>query len=271
MFVADRSIAGGHSAALAPPPAALDPDGRPVPALTPGRAVLWHLLPGVAQVGFALAVAPLMPRLGFPPRLALTLGALLVGLPLMVGLLLREARRRNGTFSLRGVVLLRGRLPRWQYAAICLPLVAWGLAALALASPVGAALADGPFRWLPAHLRPGSDPQPGEYARAAILATLVLTLFVDGLLAPVTEELYFRGYLLPRLWPLRWFAPAANAALFTLFHFWQPYNHLLILLVVLPEVYAVWWKRSLWIAVVLHCFGNSLGATLTLIAFLTGA
>ncbi len=38
----------------------------------------------------------------------------------------------------------------------------------------------------------------------------------------------------------------------------------------LPEVYAVWWKRSLWIAVVLHCFGNTLGATLTLIAFLTG-
>jgi membrane protease YdiL (CAAX protease family) len=268
MLVADRPTVEPPPAA---PLAALAPDGRPVPALSLGSALLWHLLPGAAQLGFTLAAAPLVQRLGFPPRLAHPLVALLVTIPLMAGILLRQARRRNGSFALRGIVLLRERLPLWQYAAICLPLVAWAFVVLALVSPLGAALADGAFGWLPAHLRPSSDTRPGEYARAAILATLVLTLFVDGLLAPVTEEFYFRGYLLPRLWPLRWFAPAANAALFTLFHFWQPYNYLLILLVVLPEVYAVWWKRSLWIAVVLHCFGNTLGATLTLVAFLTGA
>src|SRR5262249_10877043 len=143
-----------------------------------------------------------------------------------------------------------------------------GFAVLIVVSPLGATLAETAFRWMPSHLRPSDDPQPGQYARAAILATLLLNLLVDGLLTPITEEFYFRGYLLPRLWPLRWFAPLINAALFTLGHFWQPYNYLLILLAVLPEVYAVWWKRNLWIAVGLHCFGNTLGATLTLIVFL---
>ena len=41
---------------------------------------------------------------------------------------------------------------------------------------------------------------------------------------PIVEELYFRGYLLPRMeWMGRW-APLVNVSLFSLYHFWSPWQ-----------------------------------------------
>ena len=95
----------------------------------------------------------------------------------------------------------------------------------------------------------------------------MLQLLVDGLAAPVVEELYFRGFLLPRLGYLGAWAPLVNTALFTVHHWWQPYNWAQIFLIMLPLVYLVWWRRSVWLSVAMHCAGNSIGAVLALAEF----
>jgi membrane protease YdiL (CAAX protease family) len=100
-----------------------------------------------------------------------------------------------------------------------------------------------------------------------LLGVLVLQLLVDGLAAPIVEELYFRGFLLPRVAYLGSWAPLVNVALFTVQHWWQPYNWLQIFLIMLPLVYLVWWQRSIWIAVAMHCAGNSIGALIALANF----
>jgi membrane protease YdiL (CAAX protease family) len=123
------------------------------------------------------------------------------------------------------------------------------------------------FWWLP-NVFLGSSSFPGaQPARTAILITLILGLLIDGIANPVVEELYFRGYLLPRISQFGWLAPLANVFLFTLQHFWQPYNYPLIFLIQLPLVYVVWWKRNIYISIVTHCAGNIIGATLALISF----
>jgi len=35
---------------------------------------------------------------------------------------------------------------------------------------------------------------------------------------------------------------------------------------VLPQAYIVWWKRNIYIGMLVHCTGNTLGAVLSLIA-----
>ncbi len=60
-----------------------------------------------------------------------------------------------------------------------------------------------------------------------------------------------------------------NALLFTLGHFWQPYNYPLIFLLVLPEICLVYWKRNIKISILLHCAGNTIGALLSLILLFT--
>lgn len=51
-----------------------------------------------------------------------------------------------------------------------------------------------------------------------------------------------------------------SSLLFTLGHFWQPYNYPLIFLLVLPEGFPVYWKRNTKIFILLHCTGNTFAA-----------
>jgi membrane protease YdiL (CAAX protease family) len=85
----------------------------------------------------------------------------------------------------------------------------------------------------------------------------------------VVEELYFRGYLLPRLSGWGWVALVISALLFACQHFWQPYNILFIFLLVLLEAVIVRWKRNVRFSILCHCFAKSLGAVLTLVALLS--
>lgn len=238
-----------------------------VPQHSITKSVALHLLPGMFVVAFYILAAPLATKVGFPSGVTLLLGFLFILVPLELGYLLYQGKKRNGTFSLRGVVLYRERIPIWQYLLFFLLLFALAFGILFLISPVTAFLADKVFPWLPKFLLPGgSSPYPAA-ARTAILITLILGLFVDGIINPIVEELYFRGYLLPRISYLGWRAPLMNAFLFTLQHFWQPYNYPLIFLIQLPLVYVVWWKRNIYISMLTHSAGNIIGATLSLISF----
>jgi hypothetical protein len=73
--------------------------------------LLLHLLPGVCIVAFSVVAAPLIIRFGFPSNLAVLLGFLVVGMPLELGILLAAARKRTGSFSLRGIVRFRENMP----------------------------------------------------------------------------------------------------------------------------------------------------------------
>jgi uncharacterized protein len=101
--------------------------------------------------------------------------------------------------------------------------------------------------------------------------TLVVSLVLSGPLLPAVEELYFRGYLLPRLSHLGVGAPLLNMALFALYHLWTPWQAVSRFVFFLPTVWATWRKRDLRIALGVHCLANTLGVLLTLAAVLAGA
>jgi membrane protease YdiL (CAAX protease family) len=152
------------------------------------------------------------------------------------------------------------------YPAVFVPMLAWSFGLLFANGPLREYLVRNVFAWLPAHLLPDWEP-PAPPGRGLLLGALVLQLLVDGLAGPLVEEVYFRGFLLPRLGYLGAFAPLVNTALFTVQHWWQPYNWAQIFLIMLPLVYLVWWRRSVWISVAMHCAGNSIGAALALADF----
>ena len=231
------------------------------------KSVALHLLPGLLIVVFYILAAPFVMKSGLALGLTILLGFLLVGIPLELGYLLYQGKKRNGAFSLRGIVLYRERIPIWQYIVFFLLLFVFAFGVLFLVSPVTGFLAGNVFSWLPKVLLPDASSLYPTSARSAILITLILGLLVDGFVNPIVEELYFRGYLLPRISYLGWLAPLVNAFFFTLQHFWQPYNYPLIFLIQLPLVYLVWWKRNIYISMLVHCAGNIIGATLSLISF----
>jgi membrane protease YdiL (CAAX protease family) len=85
---------------------------------------------------------------------------------------------------------------------------------------------------------------------------------LNGFVGPIVEELYFRGYLLPRMdWMGRW-APLVNVSLFSLYHFWSPWQIVGRILGFGPTVYAVRWKENIYLGMVVHCTLNTLGIIL---------
>ena len=229
-------------------------------------AVALHLLPGTLTMAALLALTPALVRAGCSRVLAYQVAVGLVGIPVMLGVMLRHARKATGRRDLWAVIRYRRRPLLWVYPALLVPMLAWSFGVLFVNGPLREYLARNVFAWLPSHLLPGWEP-PAPPDRALLLTALVLQLLVDGLAAPVVEELYFRGFLLPRLGYLGAWAPLVNTALFTVHHWWQPYNWAQIFLIMLPLVYLVWWRRSVWLSVVMHCAGNSIGAVLALAEF----
>ncbi len=214
-----------------------------------------HLIPGAVMTLFFVLVTPLLVRSGLPPVWGLLLGALVVIIPFELGVMLYTGQQHTGKLSLQGSVVYREPLTFRQYLWL-IPLVLFASLLLpglvVLLEPL---LRTTFFGWLPDWFSAG-PPQIAAYSPVIQVVTVILWLVVLVIAGPIVEELYFRGYLLPRIAYLNSFAPLINALLFGLYHVWQPYAFLTLTLTALPMAYAVWSKRNVYLSISAHCTTN---------------
>ncbi len=226
-----------------------------------GKSLALHVLPGLLIAAVFVMSAPLAMRMGFPPLFAMVTAGILVGLGFQLWHLLNEGRKRNGTWSLQGIVLYRQPMPLWQYL-LWVPL--FTIAAFlinGLTSPIGAALLNA-LPWLPGWFEMRDVSMLASYSRPALLVTFTLYLLLNGVAAPIIEELYFRGYLMPRLSRFGRWTALVEVALFTVYHIWQPYYWITQFFSMLPIVAAVAWKRNIKLGIVAHMALNLIGGLL---------
>ena len=98
--------------------------------------------------------------------------------------------------------------------------------------------------------------------------TFIISLAVAGIIVPVTEELYFKGFLLPRMEKMCKAAPFVNTLLFTLYHFWSPWQIVTRLLAITPAAYTVRLKKNINIGIIVHCLINITGDSLFILMLL---
>jgi len=178
--------------------------------------------------------------------------------PIELGLLLRAAHRATGRWSLQALPsVLAYRRPLTRRMILLIP-VLFGLAlAVAVAyTPVRNALSGGLTGIYP-HWLIASTNAPAGFSKVVLVATLLATLAIDCVINPTVEELYFRGYLLPRLPVAGWRAIPLSAALFSLQHYWEPWNWLLIFGLQLILTTLVVRLRCLRLGIVMHILTNS--------------
>ena len=232
-------------------------DVQPADAAPPQHALLrstWlHLFPSMLILLFALVVGPPVIRAGFPPLLVPSLWALCVLIPVELGYLLYQAKRNNDGFSLRRIVRYREPMPVRAYLLLVPALLAWGVLAFVLISPrIEPYLVKTFFFWMPAWVFSlFRIDGTGAYARPVLIFTVVLYLITNPAAAWV-EELYFRGYLLPRIAHLGIWAPFVSVVLFSLQHLFSPWQNPARILALLPLVYTVAWKKNIYIGIIVH-------------------
>lgn len=227
------------------------------------RSVALHLIPGLGNIAIFYAAAPLVMMAGYPAIAAAMLGGAVSVVAGELAWLLREAHRRTGHWSLSAVLPYRPGRFTWRRAGLVIVLYIWAFAA---GIPLGAAkpfLIDHIFHWLPSW---ALQPLPAEISTTASPTVLLVTgiglLLMNVFLAPFVEELYFRGYLLPRLERFKAWAPLINVTLFSLYHFWSPWDLLTRIVVLAPMAYVVWRTRDIRVGMAVHIAINATGYVL---------
>lgn len=230
-------------------------NSSPIPKHTLPLSVLLHLLPGILTgAAYYLLVPPLTSR-GYPTITALVGASLLTLIPFELGLLLYLGKNR-GTKNLEGIILYREKLPFQQYL-IWVPVifVSSGLI-LTLLAPVSDFL-QGFFRWIPEEYMIDMG-LGGGYSNSVLILTYALSFLLVTVVGPTVEELYFRGYLLPRMPDCKGWTPVLHTALFALYHTWTPWLAAARTAAVLPLVYIVRWKKNILLGIIAHVLLNSI-------------
>lgn len=228
------------------------------------RHPLWltvalHLLPGVLIVAvYLLLAAPLAKSLGIPPFIGWVISMCLALVPTELGLLLWSGYQRNNRFSLDGVVHFLDKPISWgKLAAIVVPLIVWFLAITIALIPLDELVYQSLFKWVPFEGAGGGiSTILGGYPRTIMIISLAVCIPLTGLLFPFVEELYFRGFLMPRLPTSGFWHPVLSSILFSLYHFWTPWGFLSRVAYLLPAIYLVWIKKDLRISIGVHVGTN---------------
>jgi uncharacterized protein len=227
--------------------------------LSVSKLIALHLVPGaLVMVAFVL-FAPLVEAAGLPPIAAFLAAIMLVVVPIELTVVLRAVRRSGVAAALPYRQRLRLREWFWLFPVLILAaFVGFGVHRLVEPWLIGL------FGWLPEwFVVPIPMGGLNDYSAAAWIVTLSAFLVLNGVIGPVVEELYFRGFLLPRMERLGRWAPLVNATLFSIYHFWSPWQLAARILGIGPMVYAVWWKRNVYLGMAVHCALNTLAVVLT--------
>ena len=233
-----------------------------------GKSLLLHIIPGILVTVVFLLLKPLFDSSGFPPLLAFLLAVLLIDIPFMLGVMLNEGKKLNGRFSLEGVVLYRSKLSWKTFILVFIGAFVGVYVLVMLATPLSAFLAENVFAGLPDWVFLEEQTQYEAYAKNVLVMVFVLQLIVTGIILPWVEELYFRGYLMPRISRFKKWTPLLGGFAFGLYHVWQLYGFPTVFLLGAALGYVVWWKKDIRLSIGLHVFANTLGRVMFLMAAL---
>ncbi|PKP39294.1 MAG: hypothetical protein CVT98_02320 [Bacteroidetes bacterium HGW-Bacteroidetes-15] len=227
------------------------------------QSIFLHLLPGVLVGLCFFLLAPIVIEYGFPNVMALIIAGIVVLLPFELGFLLYQTKITGKKF-LGGIVKYQKTLKGWQYILwIAVIFVLTGLAfkVFGFASEFLMQY----FRWIPSTYMLDMG-MSGGFSKTNLIITYSLFFLFIVLILPTVEELYFRGYLLPRM-PSNlkgWVVPL-HSALFALYHTWTPWLFITRTIGVLPLIYLVRQKENIYLGIISHCIINSIDLIIVLI------
>lgn len=216
--------------------------------------ILLHLVPGIIILLEAIFFANPHFGLGLSIYLSVMLAILFGLIPVELGILGFIARKEKTTIK---------KLIRFTESMSVKRTLLWAIPCMIIAFIVFGIV--GPiehplwkiFDWVPKWFR------LDQFSISAIpkgeaLLTLTLGVILNGVLGPFVEELYFRGFLLPRMGKCGKLAPLVNTVLFSLYHFFTPWENITRILAMLPYISAVYYKRNIKIGMIVHLTLNTL-------------
>jgi membrane protease YdiL (CAAX protease family) len=215
---------------------------------------LLGLLPGLVILFLAILFSNPFFDINFSIVLSLMLAIILGLIPTELGILKIIAWKENK--KIKDIILYKNKTPKMKlFLSIIVPFIILG-AAFSIIPSLEIKLWK-IFDFVPDWFRAEkANLQEIKYLKL----TVILTFFFNGIFGPIVEEIYFRGYLLPRMSIFGKFAPLINGIIFSLYHFFTPWQNITRIVGVTPMVYSVWLNKNIKIGIIVHCLGNIIGS-----------
>lgn len=195
-----------------------------------------------------------------PHLLLLCILATVTLVPIELSFILSASKKESGVYSLKSAFWGQEKLPIWQ--VLIISFVFFGITGLVSAwfAPLEnlffAGIRGEVLSWLPT----GFDWTNVDYLKSFPKPILIFTCAYYGifniLIGPITEELFFRGYLTSHYKKQGWATPILITILFSLYHFWLPFNNGFRILAFAPVMYVAYKKKNIYIAILFHCLCN---------------
>ena len=234
------------------------------------NSTLLHLIPGIIILGgiFLFSQPFFCDIFGFDTRFGPLFGWLMSILfcliPIQLGILLFVGKKQNKSFTFKGVVGNTEKSPTKQYFLyIPIYILFAFILFFVLAPSVNEFFIEKLFWWYPQEYNFQDlmqDPASMKDLKG-FNVLFILFILLSCIAAPIVEEIYFRGYLLPRMEEkMGKSAPYVNAILFSIYHFFSPWENLIRIIALIPLVYLVWRKKNIRFGIYAHVLINCIGA-----------
>lgn len=208
-----------------------------------------------------------------PTLLIFFLSASVVLFPIQIYLMVKENKRRFGKYSMDVAFLNQKKYPIWLI--FLLGALTFGFAGLMtlMVTPIENSifnnLSMSLYQWIPDFFNWSNTEYFNQYSKSVLIITGVLYFILNGFLGPIVEELFFRGYLTSKLKINNWLAPLIMTILFSIYHFWLPFDNLFRIIAFFPAFYLAWRLKNIWISIVFHCMSNIFTAIMFFITILS--
>ncbi len=221
------------------------------------QSIIWHLLPGILGGIAYYLIVDFVRGLGFPSIVALIVSGSITVVPFELGVLIYQ-NRINDEKLFGETVRYFEPLKFWEYVFWIFVIIMITGLIMGVLGPVSVYLQSEFFNWIPDEMMIDMG-LSDEYSKRKLIITYVFIMIFIVIMVPTVEELYFRGYLLPRMpAKLQNWKPIIHTALFAIYHIWSPWMIVSRLFGVLPLTYVVMRKRNIYLGIISHCIMNSI-------------
>lgn len=197
-----------------------------------------------------------------PSLLLFSLLAIIVLFPFEVGMVIKASKKEHGKYSLKSAFNHYNKMSPLKIFIYGFFLSGFaGVVSITIApleNSLFAPLSDKIAQTMPQYFNWNNIEYLKQYSKEILLATCIVYFICNVIIGPIIEELFFRGYLTSKMSRFGNFAPLIITVLFSLYHFWLPFNNLFRICAFFPAAWMAWKKKNIYIIIVFHCLCNLL-------------
>jgi membrane protease YdiL (CAAX protease family) len=197
-----------------------------------------------------------------PSLLLFYICAILILFPFEIGIVLNASKKEFGSYSLKSAFANYNKMSWWKifiYGAFLFAFAGiMSVTVAPLENNLFAPISNKLTQSMPVYFDWNNIEYFKQYPKDILLLTCVAYFIFNVIVGPIIEELFFRGYLTSKISRYGNFAPLIITILFSIYHFWLPFNNLFRISIFFPAALIAWRKKNIYISIVFHCLCNLL-------------